>query len=100
VYQDEYPNRFLGQFTRFVKDNIAFPSMTELVKDSFDAFFDKQILKYQNYSNYKLRCMGSVAYYFQDILKQSAADHGIVLEEIIQDPLPRLIDYHNKFMEV
>lgn len=44
--------------------------------------------------------MGSVAYHFKEILMASANAHGVELVEVIQDPLPRLIEYHNKFMEL
>lgn len=100
IYSHDYPNRFMGEFTHFVKENIDNSALESLVRSSFDAFFRKQILKYQNHSNYKLRCMGSVAYHFKEILMASANAHGVELVEVIQDPLPRLIEYHNKFMEL
>jgi glucosamine kinase len=100
VYQGEFPNRYLGKFASFVNENIDNSAMETLVRSAFDAFFRKQILKYQNHKNYKLRCLGSVAFHFQEILMASANAHSVEIEEIIQDPMSKLIEYHNRFMEL
>jgi N-acetylglucosamine kinase-like BadF-type ATPase len=100
IYSGDYPNRFMGEFTHFIKENLDNSALEALVRSAFDAFFRKQILKYQNHNNYKLRCLGSVAYHFQEILMASADAHGVELVEILQDPLPRLIEYHNHYLEI
>lgn len=100
VYKDEYPNRYLGGFTVFIKENINNPFIYNLVRSSFDEFFKHQILKYQHFSHYDLRCAGSVAYHFKDILVEAADEAGVCVNKVIQDPLPGLIEHHNKYIEL
>lgn len=42
VYKKPFPNRFLAQFTRFLSENIAEPSIYNIVFDSFTEFFYPQ----------------------------------------------------------
>lgn len=100
VYKDEYPNRFLGQMTYFIKENMDHPYMRQLVEEAFDAFFEHQILKYQHFLHYDLRCAGSVAFHFRDILQEAADDAGINLDKVVQDPMPGLIEHHNQYLEL
>ncbi|MGC9331808.1 MAG: ATPase, partial [Bacteroidales bacterium] len=97
---DEYPNRYLGGFSVFIKENLDNPFVYDLVRSSFDEFFKHQILKYQHFSHYDLRCTGSVAYHFKDILLEAADDAGVFVDRIVQDPLPGLIEHHNKYLEL
>lgn len=100
IYKEDYPNKFLGEMTYFINDNLDNPFIQNLVKYSFDDFFKHQILRYQHFLHYKLRCAGSVAYTFKDILIQSAKDSNIVIDKIEKDPLPGLIEYHNTHIEI
>jgi len=43
---------------------------------------------------YKLGFVGSVAYYFQDILKEVATEFDIKIDRVIQKPIDGLLDYH------
>ena len=38
--------------------------------------------------------VGSIAYFFRDILSAVASDTGIVLGKIVQNPMDGLLQYH------
>ena len=38
--------------------------------------------------------IGSIAYYYQDVLKEAATELGITINKIEKSPLMGLIDYH------
>jgi hypothetical protein len=44
----------------------------------------------------KIHFTGSVAWYFRDFLKESAASLGLVVGNVMQEPMDGLVDYHFK----
>ena len=53
------------------------------------------MLKYEHV-NLKLSCVGSVAFYFSNILRAVAANKGVQIETVIETPIAALTLYHLK----
>lgn len=94
VYNQPRPSRFLASFSPFILENIGHPYMRNLVSGSFDDFFSKNVSKYADYQSIKVNFVGSIAYYFKDILLESAAKSGISTNKIYRSAIEGLIDYH------
>ncbi len=94
VYRKPFPNRFLASLSPFLSQNINEPCVHDLVLNSFKAFFKRNIMQYDNYQNLKVNFIGSVAYYYKDVLAEAAQTMGIQLGTIIQSPMEGLIKYH------
>jgi len=94
IYRQEQPSKFLAGFVKFIHENISHPFMNDLVKKSFNDFFDTQILKYARYNEIPVCFTGSVAFYFEDILKEVGKEKGIIIQKIIQSPIDGLTEYH------
>lgn len=94
VYKEPQANRFLASVTRFLIDNINEPSIHQLVYNSFKSFFVRNIANYKNYKEYKINFVGSIAFFYQDVLREVAADMGCTVGNIIQSPMDGLINYH------
>ena len=94
VYRKPFPNRFLASLSPFLAQNINEPCIHELVLNSFKAFFKRNIMQYENYQNLKVNLIGSVAYYYKEVLAEAAEAMGIQLGTIIQSPMEGLIKYH------
>ena len=94
VYKKPFPNRFLAQFTHFIRDNIHEPALKKIVKTSFIEFFDRNIRQYPEALRLPINFVGSVAYYFREILEESASDSGFVPGEVALSPMEGLIQYH------
>ena len=94
VYRKPFPNRFLASLSPFLSQNINEPCVHDLVLNSFKAFFKRNIMQYDNYQNLKVNFIGSVAYYYKDVLAEAAQAMGIQLGTIIQSPMEGLIKYH------
>jgi len=94
VYKKPFPNRFLAGFTPFILEHIEEPSIFNLVYDSFDAFFVRNVMQYPLEDN-PVGFVGSVAHYFRDTLEIVALEHGIVISEIVQNPMDGLVLFHN-----
>jgi N-acetylglucosamine kinase-like BadF-type ATPase len=94
VYNQERAGKYLAGFTKFIYDNIKESYMHKLVYESFNEFFTRNILKYDNYQNYKVHFTGGVAFYFNEILRKVASDQGVLLQKITENPIAGLTLYH------
>jgi hypothetical protein len=48
------------------------------------------------YQNEKVHFVGSIAYYFREILEQAAKEMGVTIGTIDKSPMEGLINYHMK----
>ena len=94
VYKGEMPGRFLASFSRFIFQNIKDPYCYQLVYNSFNLFFEKNIDKYEQSKDHQIHFTGSVAFYFSDILRQVANDRGFSIGHIAESPIAGLTLYH------
>lgn len=94
VYREPQPNRFLASITPFLSKNIEVPEIHDMVLNAFKAFFRRNIRNYTNYDSYPINFIGSVAFYFRDVLAEAAEAEGCHLGQVVKSPMPGLIRYH------
>ncbi len=94
VYNKPHPNRYLASFTLFLSDEKEQPYIHQVITSSFDAFFTTQVMKYKKYRQLPLHAVGSVAFYFKDLLMEAAERHGIQVEKILHTPIEGLVRFH------
>ncbi len=100
VYKKPFPNRFLASFSKFLHENIENASIYQIVYNSFSAFVKRNLLQY-DFENVHVRCIGSVGYYFKNILADAAKEYNIQIDKIEQSPMEGLLEYHfNKATEI
>jgi glucosamine kinase len=95
LYNLPSPNRFLASFSEFIAPRQAHPFLYQLIRNSFLAFFDAQIRQYENYRSLPVSFIGSIAFYYREILKQAASAEGIRTGRILQNPAEGLVTYHS-----
>lgn len=95
VYKKPFPNRFLAKLSPFLLQNIENPAIFNIVYNSFDAFFVRNVQQY-DCENIHVSFIGSVAYYFRDTLEIVASEHELAIGKIEQSPMDGLIEYHTK----
>lgn len=93
VYRKPFPNRFLAQFTPFLAEHIVEPYVFNLVYDAFDSFIYRNVLQYP-LDDIKVGFIGSVAYYFSDVLEIVASERKISILKIEKNPISGLIQFH------
>ena len=96
VYNESFPNRYLASFARFLFNQKQHPWVSELVKESFREFFRFTVCKYPDYQHIPTHFVGSIAFYFAELLKETAASKNIRLGTILQSPMEGLIRYHQQ----
>jgi len=96
VYKKPFPNRYLAQFTPFLKENIQHPLIYNIVYTAFNDFFIRNISQYLSKENVSVAFVGSIAFHFSEILKKVASEKQIVISMIRQHPMEGLITYHSE----
>ena len=94
VYKEAFPNRFLANFTKFINQHISNELIYGMVYNSFDEFLIRNVYKYSNYQKLNIHFVGSVAYYFKDILLKIAKEHELKIGNIMRSPIDNLVKYH------
>lgn len=94
VYKKPFPSRYLASFSKFIYQNLKHEYCHQLVVDSFRLFFDRHICKYPRKGQLPLGIVGSVGFYFSNIISQIADEKGIPLGKILESPIEGLIHYH------
>lgn len=95
VYRQPFPNRFLASFTPFIAEHIQEPEVYTLVFNGFTAFLCRNVMKY-DCQRYPVSFVGSIAFYFREVLTAAAEATGIRIGTILQSPGDGLVDYHSK----
>jgi glucosamine kinase len=96
LYKKPFPSRYAASFAKFLFDHRSTPYAYQLVYNAFDEFFKKSVNKYENYQSYRIHFTGSVAFYYNDILRQLASDRGVVVKNILESPIAGLTLYHTE----
>lgn len=94
VYKKPLPNRFLASFSKFIYQNVKEQFIVDIVANCFEQFFDKHVCKYEQHKNIPLSCVGSVAFYYSNILRAVANKKGVNIEIITETPIAGLTLYH------
>lgn len=93
VYKQPFPNRFLASFSPFLANLIEEPSIFNLVYDSFDSFFTRNVAQYTT-EGFPLGFTGSIAWYFRDVLEIVASERQLEIARILINPVEGLADFH------
>ena len=94
LYHGEQPSRYLASFAKFAGERQSDLYIRVLVKRCFQAFIEAFVLRFENCKSMKVSFIGSVAYHFQDILKETLADNRLSMGEVMQSPSEGLIRYY------
>ena len=94
VYRRPFPNRFLASLSPFLSEHRDDPGIHRLIADSFRDFFRRNVMQYDACRDHAVHCCGSIAYYYKEILAESAAIYSIRLGQIVQSPMEGLVRYH------
>ena len=94
AYHKPFPNRYFASFSKFLHANLTNQFCYELVSDCFNQFFEKYILKYPMCYEVPLNIVGSVGFYYKDILSKVADKKQLNIENILAAPIDGLIKYH------
>lgn len=95
VYHEPEASKYLAGFTKFAGEHLAHPYIQQLIKDSFSDFLQAFVLRYKDCRMLPVSFVGSVAFAFQDLLRESLEAEGLTLGKVMQSPAEGLIQMYS-----
>jgi glucosamine kinase len=95
IYNKPMANRFLASFTPFLLKHSNDALCREIIINNFRNFFTYYVLRYKiQKENITVGIVGSIAWHFKEFLIEVASEMEVSIEEIVQNPMEGLIQYH------
>ncbi|MEY8758843.1 BadF/BadG/BcrA/BcrD ATPase family protein [Chryseobacterium tongliaoense] len=98
MYHTSRPNAYLANFNKFVVERKDHPYFQKMVFEEMLNFFDYQVLPYEESKDAEINFIGSIAYYYENILRSAAAELNLNVGNVVQKPIESLVDYHIKYI--
>ncbi len=93
-YNKPNPNAWLASYAIFLNENKQHPWVINTISNGFDEFIHLFVMNYPDYEKLPVHFIGSIAYFYKDILSTVATANKIRLGKVIQKPIEGLINYH------
>lgn len=94
LYKKLYPNMYLASFAKFMLEYRDEKYVRKMIKKGVQEFFKYRILPFEKNSQTPIYFIGSIAYYFQDILDNVASKNNLSITNVIQRPIDNLVNFH------
>lgn len=94
LYIENSPNAYLGHFAEIMFNHKESEYIHAIILEGFSLFFERQILPYNKPTSVPIYFIGSIAFYFEQFLKEVATLNGLKITGILQRPINNLIEYH------
>lgn len=98
MYHNPRANAYLAEFNKFVVQRKQHPYFQNMVFDEMKNFFEYQVLPYEEAREAEINFIGSIAYYYEDVLRAAAAELNLTVGHIVQKPIESLVGYHKKYI--
>lgn len=98
MYHNSRTNAYLAEFNKFVVQRKQHPYFQNMVSDEMKNFFEYQVLPYEEAREAEINFIGSIAYYYEDVLRAAAAELNLTVGHIVQKPIESLVEYHRKYV--
>ena len=93
VYRQPQANRFLASLTPFLSAHREEPEIHALLVGCFTEFFKRNVMQYDA-GQAEAHFTGSIAWYFQEEVKEAAQSLGISTGKFIKNPIYGLTKFH------
>jgi N-acetylglucosamine kinase-like BadF-type ATPase len=94
LYREQNPNMYLANFAQFMFEFKEDKYIKKLIRKGFQEFFKYRILPFEKGLETPLYFIGSIAFYFRDILEEVAVKKNLKITDVIQRPIDNLLEYH------
>ncbi len=84
-------HKWISKISEFIHTNKEDESIKSIIINHFTYFFKEILLKYNSKNLY---LSGSIAYYFEDEIKDVSRLFDLSIIKILRDPINHLVDYH------
>lgn len=96
VYMEPDANVYLASFMKFIFEHSSDDFIKEMIYNGFKEFVEVHVCCYQDFKNYKVHFIGSIAFLFKDQLEDACDFYKVNMGQVIRKPIDGLISYHLK----
>jgi glucosamine kinase len=96
VYKKPHANVYMASFAKVLSESPDKEYIQDLVKSGMKDFVKQHVCCYPDYKNYPVSFVGSISFYFADIIREVLDEFGCEVGVIIKDPIERLFEWHKK----
>ena len=100
VYRHPSPNSYLASFVPFLQKEKGREDIYNLIYYGINQFFIRNINKYSLDSTVPIGFIGSVAFYFSDILHSVADAYNRQILKVVRQPIIGLGNYHREKLKI
>ena len=93
VYKVASPNRYLASFAPILSKFRETDYAQVVLQQGFTEFFDFHITCFENYQDYPIGFVGSIAKTFRPELERVANDFECTLGKFVSNPIEEVADY-------
>ena len=93
IYQKPMPNFYLASFAQFMGQNQEHPYIQKILKTGFQEFIKTHVCSYPNYKDFYCHFVGSIAFHFEENLKEVCSEYEINMGKIIEKPIDDLYEF-------
>ncbi len=94
IYKKPMAATYLASFSKFLYDNAQEPYINELIRGQFRQYFKYYVIPYEGSESLKINFTGSIAFYYNAILRSVAEDFDLTIGHITETPIAGLTLYH------
>ena len=98
MYHNPRANAYLADFSKFIVDRKEHPFLQHLVFNELKNYFEFQVLPYEESKSSEINFIGSIAYYYEDILRSAGAEYHLNIGTVVQKPIEKLVEYHRTYI--
>lgn len=92
VYRQPMANRYLAGLSKFCAAHRGEEAIEQLLKRHFGAFRDRVLEQYCKGEGLTVSFVGSIAWYYRDVIEEVLAEKGYRVGKIVQEPIEGLIE--------
>lgn len=96
IYMKDHANVYLASFMKTIAKYRDTEYVSSMIHEGMCAFLERHVCCFPKYKEVPTNFVGSIAFYFQDILKEEAAKLDVTIGNVVKKPIDGLVEYHLK----
>ena len=96
AYHEPHVNVYFASMARVLSTHSTEPYVRQLVRSGFEEFLRIHILRYDQVHELPLHFVGSIAFYFREILEEVLLGHRLICGKILRKPIHELYRYYQE----
>lgn len=96
IHRKAFPNAYLASFNEFAYEHRKNEFVKDLIQNCFREYFIYQVEPYDKYDCKEISFIGSIAFYYQNLIQEVAEEFGFKVNKCLQKPIDGLVEYFSR----